>query len=601
MCGIFGVINVATDAGLETCAKTLTHRGPDAFGSYYRAEEKIYLAHCRLAIIDLSDAGRQPMSNSDGDVWLTFNGEIYNFKELRTELESCGHVFRSNSDSEVIIYAYVQWGSDGFAKLEGMFAFGLWDARNKMFFLVRDRVGIKPLYYLLDGEQLAFASEPKALIRLPGYSREVNAEALQSYLIYSYVAGEDSIWNGVKRLQPGSILSFDLARPGISTSQYWAPKMVSRKRGSMELLEEFSELFRHSVQGHLISDVPVGVFLSGGIDSTAVASMAASLQSGIQTLSMGFSDPERDELMAAQQTAEQIGANFHQAHVSLDKWSELQKVFNFLDEPNGDCAIFPSYLLSQEARKNVKVVLAGDGGDELFGGYSRHFYTVNARLHKKLMFRVGDMLGPKITNRFSTTKRLDKLQHYLFLSAPGFSLDEIQSLFPSSQGKNTEHDEAYLYRKHFNPLLEPFKSLQAVDYHTYLIDNNLAKLDRMSMACSLEVRVPLLDHKIVEFAFSLSDEQCVGKDGKSVLREYLRAQGLLHVLNKPKRGFSFTVNELWPIKEMQSILLASHMIRDGFMDECGVQKLIRASDAYNYSFKLWLLAVLEMWYRKWMA
>jgi len=599
MCGIFGSFNVA-DADESLCS-VLQHRGPDGAGYYHDPVFPVALGHNRLSIIDLSDAGHQPMCNEDKTVWITFNGEIYNFQELRPELEAKGHIFGSNTDTEVIIHAYEEWGKDCLLRFNGMFAFCIWDRNKKLLFLARDRLGIKPLYYSDSAGRLIFGSEPKVILSHPGFQRGISNPALISYLIYRYVAGGQSIWKGIKKLLPGHCLSYDLEKQKLTIHQYWSLKAKQKKRSKEEALDRFNELFTSAVKYRLISDVPVGVFLSGGVDSSAITGVASQLSPHINTFSIGFSESNRSELDDARVVADHLKTTHHQAKVNSGNISDLKSIFATLDEPLGDSSIIPTYLVCREGRKYAKVILAGDGGDELMGGYN--WYT---QFRQIMMIRpIAMLLGPALgmlgrTGRLVSAAK-DPCELYRQLTSPRFSLGEIQKLFPHVNKEDFPESENYLLKHYYRNDLQPYKRWQYVDAHTFMTDDILAKVDRASMANSLEVRVPFLDHRLVEFAFALPDNLCINRgEKKYLLKEYLKKRVPSKIINKPKQGFSCPITTYWPIKQMIQEVDDGMLLQNGMLAKAGWMQLRNQKRIPYRESKIWLIAVLEKWAGEWL-
>ncbi len=601
MCGIFGVAG-GTQQEWATHAKLLRHRGPDDFGEYGDPKGRAYLSHCRLAIVDLSSCAHQPMSNEDGTVWLTYNGEIYNFAELRGCLEQCGHVFRSHSDTEVILHAYEEWGIDCIRRFNGMFAFALWDQTRGRMLLARDRIGVKPLYYLHDGVRLAFASEPKALVSLPFYRKGVDGSALATYLMHGYVAGERSIWKGIRRLLPAHYAVFDVGARTLVTRRYWSLAPATREWGEDEALDQLDSLMTSSVKGALMGDLPVGVFLSGGIDSTSIATAAARQNPRLNTCCIGFEGWAFSESASAQETARRLGTRHHEATMSVQSLTGLAGLFDAYDEPLGDTSIFPTFLLAREARRCNTVVLSGDGGDELFGGYEWYSWTVACRRRKKALFCLFPFLRVLGWGRTSLGRRCDPLEHFRRMSGGGFDVRDLCRMLPRSVLGEILPDETDLYRGHDRHDLHGYLRWQYIDTMTYLVDNNLAKVDRASMAQGLEVRLPFLDHRLVEFAFSLPESLRVrGHEKKYLLRRSLERQGLDHVLPFKKQGFSCPVGLYCPTSDLAAEVRSGALCELGIFDRSGLHAVLERSIRNAETYRVWLLWVLEKWCRRWLA
>jgi asparagine synthase (glutamine-hydrolysing) len=601
MCGIFGLAGPGFDMPQrERQARLLARRGPDGFGAHVDTRHQVYLAHCRLAVIDLSARGAQPMCNEDGSVWITFNGEIYGFAALRAELQACGHRFATATDTEVIIHAYEEWGIGCLARLNGMFAFALWDSRLGKIFLVRDRLGIKPLYYGCFSGTLAFASDTRALLGLPWVRRELEPSALASYLLYRYVAGEASIWRGISRLLPGHYLEYDLARHSGSTQRYWQLPLETQGWTAESALERFGELFEGSVWDCLVSDVPVGVFLSGGYDSSAVAAAAQGGAATTNTFSIGFAGWARDERAPAAETARLLHTAHHETVLGEEQFASIDEVVGAYDEPLADSSIFPTYLVSAFARRHATVALSGDGGDELFGGYTWYGHTVDCSARKRLAFLLEPLVRALGLHHSPWGRRCVTTEHYRLLNSPTFTLRDIRRLFPALPRDELPDEESYLYRQHLRRELTGYRRWQYVDLNTFLVDNNLTKVDRASMAHSLEVRVPFLDHRLVEFAFSLPQTLAVAEGrGKRLVGHWLMKNGLGAVLTRPKLGFSCPWQRFWPVSDMAGEIAHGQLVRSGILDAKALNAVLPVGvDAANDA-QLMVLAILERWARKW--
>jgi asparagine synthase (glutamine-hydrolysing) len=602
MCGIFGIAGPHFDTpARERQARQLSSRGPDGFGEHVDASQGVYLAHTRLSVIDLSPRGAQPMCNEDGTVWITFNGEIYGHGAIRAELEALGHRFASATDTEVIIHAYEQWGIECLSRLNGMFAFGLWDSRAGKMFLVRDRLGIKPLTYGIFDGTLCFSSDARALVGLPFVQRELDPSALACYLLYKYVSGEQSIWQGVRRLLPGHLLEFDVVAGRADVRRYWTLPLEKRNWTAADALGRFSELFAESVRDCLVSDVPVGVFLSGGYDSSAVARAASDMTGQLATFSMGFAGWDRDERIAAAETATLLQTVHREMQLGSEQFATLDDVIGAYDEPLADSTIFPAYMLCREVRKHATVALSGDGGDELLAGYTWYGHTVNASLRKRMAFSLEPMLMAMGADQTAWGQRCSTAAHYRMLTSPTFSIPELTRLFPGISAQSRPDDASYLYRKHLRPELSGFQRWQYLDMNTFLVDTNLTNVDRASMAHGLEVRVPFLDHRIAEFAFSLPDDlRTTRTQRKVLLAQWLQAHGMSGVVNRPKQGFSSPWQDFWPTSAIASELPRGWLVRLGWMDPRALQSLINGNDLHR-DIKLLVLGTLERWGRQWMA
>jgi asparagine synthase (glutamine-hydrolysing) len=602
MCGIFGMVGRYDHQGLREAALTLKHRGPDGFGEWASPGNMAYLAHCRLAIIDLSEAGRQPMANEDGGIQLTFNGEIYNFAELREELIAAGHRFASHADSEVIIHGYEQWGEDVVGRLRGIFAFALWDQPRKRLFLARDHLGVKPLYYMVRGGEFAFASEPRALLPLLQQPLTPDVDALFSFLRLGYVQGSRSIWEGISRLPAATTLSFDGESGTVALRRYWTPPVKEVPRTLDEAVAATGELLESAVREQLVSDVPIGVFLSGGIDSSLIAAVAAKAKPDIDSFFVDFIGWEGSERDDARTAAAHVGTRHHvgeinQAAFDLHDPKRAHQFFAAFDEPIADLSILPTWHLARRIREQVTVALSGDGGDELFGGYS-WYRQVEATPRRRLAWFVERMRRKVGLGREWPSGCADQHEYYHLLHFTSFTTSELAMLFPQWAEKANKLRAGIRTGRKTEASTDDPRYWQQLDLQTFLVDSNLARVDRASMAHGLEVRVPLLDYRIAELALSLPPALVdPGMGGKPVLRR-LAAQFLpTRLQTKPKQGFSFPLERVISTDAMISTLRDGSMARRGMLDKEGLEAWLHQG---NQELKLWLLFVLEHWARQWL-
>ena len=631
MCGICGVVNLAGEYSIdESLVQRMIaaqrHRGPDDQGMY--CEAGVGLGFCRLAILDLTPAGHQPMTNEDGTLWLVFNGEIYNFQELVPVLENAGHRFRSRSDSEVIIHAYEQWGADCLQRFNGMFAFAIWDMRKRTIFIARDRLGVKPLYYWSDGTQFAFASELKALLALPCISRRLDMHALQSYLVYEYVPAPESIFMDIQKLPAGHTMELRLdgslqgcVRSTLAPRQYWDVQFAvqdTQRRTADDYVSEFRELFKSAVARRLISDVPLGVFLSGGLDSSSIVAMMSQVSSERpKTFSIGFAEKTFSELDYARIVANHFDTEHHVEILKPDSNELMQTVTTFLDEPFADASALPTYLVSKTARKQVTVALGGDAGDEIFAGYDWYRAqkiaatsvdllpdSLRRQLHafaqcipsteqKKGAFNMlrrflGGATLPRGLQqaRWQSFWEDEDLSQLLLEPAakPQFALDPaLLTLFAGSGSAHALDQQQY------------------ADIKRYLPDDILFKVDRMSMAVSLETRGPFLDYTLVEFAARLpADLRLRGLTGKYLLKRAM--QGLLpeQILHRHKLGFNIPYKN-WLRRELRELLLdtlsSARLQQQGLFRPSYVQTLVHEhlEGVRDHAHKLWQLLIFQLW------
>lgn len=551
MCGIFGLCGqqageAASLGVLQAMGDSLIHRGPDEGGIH--TEPGLGFGMRRLSIIDLA-SGHQPLANEDGSAWIVFNGEIYNYRELTADLVARGHRFATASDTEAVVHLYEDHGADCMKHLRGMFAFALWDARKQTLLLARDRLGIKPLYYAETPQGVVFGSELRALILSPWVRRRIDPRALAAYLTFGYVPDPLSILEGVSKLPPGHVLVVTQGRAG-TPRRYWEPTShfsgTDKPLGEAEAGERLWGHLESAVRSHLVSDVPVGAFLSGGLDSsTVVGIMAREAGVPVKTFSVGFAEKEFDEAPYARRVAQWFGTEHHELTATPRDLGLLEDVLAACDEPFADASAIPTYLVSRLARQHVKVVLSGDGGDELFAGYDR--YVVDRR--ERPLGLLGDLgLGAPLRHLSTAlpegTRGKNFLRHFSMPRMERY-IDAISLFSNGALGELLEPEVASTRPTPFEEALsesrglDPLSRLQALDLRTYLPGDILTKVDRMTMAHSLEARVPLLDHPLVEFACRLPPGlRMRGGQTKFLFRRVLRGRVPDEVLDRPKRGFA---------------------------------------------------------------
>jgi len=612
MCGIFGVFGKErgwpADPGvLHKMADAMVHRGPDGGG--FHTDDCFGMGMRRLSIIDLA-TGEQPIANEERKLWVVFNGEIYNYREMTRDLVARGHRFSTASDTEVLVHLYEEMGEDFVTRLRGMFALALWDSSRRTLFLARDRLGIKPLYYATTPEGFVFGSELKAVVKSPWVSGRVDRRALAAFLRYGYVPDPLSILEGVTKLPPGHTLTVRDGEPGAPRA-YWEPTRFFRSHGPEPPEEELGErlwaLLTDAVRSHLVSDVPLGVFLSGGVDSsTVLAIMAREGGVRVKTFTIGFREQGFNELPYARRVAEWFGTEHHERLVEPGDLSLLEEVLSAFDEPFWDVSAIPTYLVSRLAREHVKVVLSGDGGDELFAGYER--YLVDQR--RRLVGLAGDNgLGAPLRGLSSALPEGTPGKNYLYhLSLPRMEryLDSI-SLFPA-RAVCTILDPAAgaACDAVFTPLLDAGRGLDALsqlqdfDLRTYLPGDILTKLDRTTMAHSLEGRVPFLDHPLVEFACGLPPRlRLRSGETKYLLKRVLKGRVPDEVLTRPKQGFGVPV-DVWFSKQLPGFF--SDILGDGSrLESLGIRRsavrtlleLHARKGRPDHRQQLWGLAVLD--------
>ena len=622
MCGITGRFNFNASQPVERarlCAMTtaLAHRGPDADGYY--VGDGIGLGHRRLSIIDLA-TGDQPVANEDGTVLTVFNGEIYNFAEVRRELETHGHVFRTHSDTEVIVHGYEQWGPDAVTRFRGMFAIAVWDAPKRRLLLVRDRLGIKPLYYSLLASGMVFGSEIKALLEDPDVPRDWSAESLDAYLALQYVPCPQTIYEGIFKLPAAHYL---VAEPGrVAIKRYWDLQFTGTGDASREheYLDRLEELLLESVKLRMISDVPLGAFLSGGIDSSlvvsAMAKLSGSSRSHVVTTSVGFAEQAFNELSYARTVATHLATEAHEKVVDPDIGDLLPKLAWHLDEPFADSSAVPTYYVSKAAREHVTVALSGDGGDELWAGYARHRVEHSELVARRWLGRTGGRLAAWLGTRLPLTmKGTRSLRHLALPPADAYARKHAYGLFDDDVRSTLYARDFALTVRDTDPYLsfrrahdgcaspDPLDRALYVDVNTYLVDDILTKVDKMSMAVSLEARDPLLDHKLLEFSATIPSTLKLRKGrSKHLLRKLLERYVPSPIVNRPKQGFAAPVGE-WlrgPLSTMVNELLQDGRMRDrGIFDPSAVRRLWveHRTKTHDHTHRLWSLVMLELWFR----
>lgn len=599
MCGICGVKDkiVIDRNNLKEMTSSLRHRGPDS--SNIEVLRNTGLGHARLSIIDLSASGNQPMSNEDQTIWLTYNGEFYTFIEYKEELIKKGHIFKSNTDSEVIIHLYEEYGLEFVEKLRGMFSFAIYNSKEDRLVLVRDRVGIKPLYYYYDGSKFVFASEIKAILKYPGVNREIDFEALNMFFTFGYISGEKSIYKNIKKLPPAHYLVFE--KDKIKIKRYWTLPGKINYRNEHETLIDLDNILNEAVRMRMVSDVPLGVLLSGGVDSSLVASiMAKHSDKPIKTFSISFSDNKYNEIEHARKVAEYIGSEHYEFNVDLEKSEIIEDLMYYYDEPFADSSAIPTYFVSKMAKEYVTVVLSGDGGDELFGGYNWYDWMYRKAAFERVPITLRRIIGS--LNRITPLNYPGK--HFLsvfdyneydtfFERTAFFNKKELKKLLNIDRNEDYLNDYKDFYNNSGTTLLQ---RLTRTDFNHYLSDDILTKVDRASMSVSLEARVPLLDHKLCEFAFSLPDEfKIKGRYRKYIIKQIAKNYLPPDFNYERKQGFSIPQSE-WLRGKYGDIIL--DMIPDNeYLHKNYVKALVKEHKSGNKinSKKLWPILIFLLW------
>ena len=534
MCAILGGNN--PNWKYKDAIMSMQHRGPDSVRTYFDGE--ITMAFARLSIIDLSETAMQPMSSYDNNVYITFNGEIYNHMTIRTDLEKMGYRFRTNCDTEVILNGYLEYGLNSLLdKIEGMFAFAIYDKRIKRIYLIRDRVGIKPLFYYYDGNDLAYSSELKGITNLIDRSFEIDNTAIYDYLTYQYIPRPKTLYKNIFKQEPGTVVEYSLNSRTIKVKTYWELKPNEAQSRVVtdygQLFENIRGIIKKNVNMQLVADVPVGVFLSGGIDSSIIAKTTKEFKPNVHSFSIDFTRRRLSERAYVDKAIESTGM---EGHIFLVKNSDIlelyESIIEWFDEPFADIGAFPSFILSNKTRDYVTVALSGDGGDELFAGYSRHFMHIKARASVPSDIDTDLEL---ISSTLSVMKKRDKMVFKEFIGIP------------------RDYDDYWFFRKFYNLELPPITRLQYLDFKTYLPESVLTKTDRTSMQASLEVRVPFLNRELIEFVFGLHEQDRCGNGDttKYLLKETFSGELPDSILYREKKGFNSPGFENEPFPQRQ--------------------------------------------------
>ena len=626
---------------LPGACERLAHRGPDDSGLYFEENAGIGFAHRRLSVIDLSSAGHQPMSTDDGKLHISYNGEIYNFKQIRNILEQLGHKFISATDTEVVLKAYLQWGTGCLEKFSGMFALAIWDNRNQTLFLARDRLGIKPLYYHLSENHntLLFSSELKALMAFGGFTKEVNPDSIPLFFHYQYIPAPRTIFKNTYKLLPGHFLIYN--GDNVKTEEYWglpelSPSATDSGPDEEEYLQRLDDVLTRAVSDRLISDVPLGALLSGGIDSSVVVALMQKVSATpARTFSIGFKEQGYNEAPWAAKVAQHLKTEHTELYVSAkDALEVIPRLPDYYDEPFADSSAIPTFLVSHLTRQKVTVALSGDGGDEQFAGYVRYWTTRTMAASfnrwplpaKKMLAKaLGGFPSSWIEKCYRPSRRFlpqrlrvanfpDKWQKLLKLMDETriselyrmticlWSAREISEML-SQELPRSRYEETFEQTVDW-PLLS---RLMRVDQKTYLPDAMLTKVDRASMANSLEVRVPLLDHRVVEFSAVLPESlKYRNGTGKYLLKKLLSRYLPTNLFERPKMGFGVPIDR-WLRFELKDLLLdylsAERLKREGLFDAEQVEKKVKEhlSGQLNHQYRLWSLLMWQMWRERWLG
>lgn len=620
MCGLSGLVYFDRNRNVELpvlkkMADSISHRGPDDEGYY--CEKNIGLAFRRLSIIDIH-SGHQPLTNLNGSVHIVFNGEIYNFLELKKILIQKGCTFRTQCDTEVILYLYEEYGEECLKYLRGMFAIAIWDVNKQQLFCARDRFGIKPFYYYCDDEKFVFGSEIKAILRSNTIDTTLSHDALDSYFAFGYITSDLSIYSKIKKLQPGNYLLLSFNREvKMEVKQYWEIKFEPDYfKTESQWVEEIEACFSETVKLHMISDVPLGAFLSGGIDSSSVvAMMAKNSPKPIKTFSIGFKEQEFNELKYAREISTRYGCEHHEQIVEPESISLLPKLVSAYDEPFADSSAIPTYYVSKLAREYVTVALSGDGGDELFAGYTGYTKFKNirsfplsfkrVRLNRMIWGNIHKMIPQSVKGK-GLTYFLSQDKEYAFAYQTAWTNNERRKLI-TGQDNGVSISKAELFKESIlrkNENHDFISNLQYLDMRTYMVDDILTKVDRASMMNSLEVRVPFLDHKFAELTFKIPPGlKLKGNEKKYILKRSMNNYLSDNILNHPKQGFGVPLS-LWfkdDLKEyVNDTLLSRNPLLSNFLSKNYVKGIIEKDrkGRRDFSSKIWSLIFFEEWLKQ---
>lgn len=580
MCGILAISSKNTLNTEETITKllySLEHRGKDNTNFVLLNNNYDAIGHCRLSLIDLSPSSNQPIVNENSTIYLSFNGEIYNYKELREELISCGHVFKSNGDAEVVVHGYEEWGVNILSRLNGMFALVIYDSLQKKYFCARDRIGIKPLYFAYTSDVFIASSEIKPIINYPNFKKEINFFSVSEYLTYRYIPSPNTIYKNVYKLPPATYIIYENHKIS-GPHEYWSLNPTQKKYNG-DIVDEVKHRLLLSVKNHLISDVPVGVFLSGGIDSSTIAALVSECNYKPIAFSLGFQNWEKSEHLPAKKVADTLNIPFKEKIITNDTFSNILDSVYFYDEPIADISIIPTFEISRFASQHVPVVLSGDGGDELFAGYTWQ----NLAMKSYWLFKI---------------KPDNIVKYYARSMSMGlFDNAELKKILHPSLHSYISDDVYHFYRKHFIKELHPLKAIQYLDLKTFLAELVLTKVDRASMAHTLEVRVPFLEYQLVEFMFSLSPKDYYRKkQSKYLLRQIIKNTIPSEIIQLPKQGF-VGPDAFYQNKEIyKNYLTNSELVNNQVINKNILEEYLNKNDYW----RLWKILVLEIWYRKWM-
>jgi asparagine synthase (glutamine-hydrolysing) len=627
MCGICGVVGQPDERLIKSMLARIEHRGPDDEGVYIgeaSTGERVGLGHRRLSIIDLSPAGHEPMPDASGRIWLTYNGEIYNFKDLRRELESLGHRFKSETDAEVIIYAYIEWGRECLSRFNGMFAFAIWDARDESLFIARDRLGIKPLYYADTTAGFAFASEIKALLAIPGFERTPDLDALDQFMTFLWTPDPRTAFRGVLKLPPAHYLVYRNGKTEVS--EYWDLSFdEDLSLSEAEWTEALRAQITRSVRAQMVSDVPLGAFLSGGLDSSTIVALMTGASQKVTTYTFGFTQEDlrydilEDDVKYARIVGRKFKTDYQEHYLEPRVMELLPKLVYHLDEPVADPAIITSYLICRAGRERLTVLLSGMGGDEVFAGYPRHaavkiagaYNMIPSMLSRPVVDALPGAKPGRFTALFRNTKKLARSaalperERYLGFGTYFTEVEKRELYSGAMREAANDFDPYRQHQKYFDRVATQdfVNQMLYVDLKTFLPCLNLTYTDKTSMAASTEVRVPLLDHELVELAARMPARlKLKGLTGKHILKRAAEAWLPPEIISRKKAGFSAPIRA-WLVRDLremvEDLLSESNINRRGYFEYSVVRRLIdeNLSGREDNSLKVFQLLTLELWHR----
>ena len=626
MCGITGIFDTRGKrdidrVALERMNQSQFHRGPDEGGVH--VEPGVGLGHRRLSIIDVS-TGQQPLYNEDGSVCVVFNGEIYNYQELIPELQSLGHTFHTRSDTEVIVHAWEAWGEASVERFRGMFAYVLWDRNRETLFLARDRLGVKPMYYaILDDGTLLFGSELKSLLAHGGLKREIDPLAVEEYFSLGYVAEPRSIFRQGRKLPPASTLAIRRGQPVGEPREYWDVRFsLDQKLSDADACEQLTEKLRESVRMRMISEVPLGAFLSGGVDSSAVVAMMAGISADpVSTCSIAFADPAYNESEFAKKVADRYHTNHHIETVESEDFDLIDTLARIYDEPYADSSAIPTYRVCQLARKHVTVALSGDGGDESFGGYRRYKLhlmeehmraALPAGLRRPLFGALGQLYpkadwAPRMFRAKTTFEAMARNSVQAYFHSMSLIRTPLRTNLYSDSFKKLlagySAEEVFTRHAARAGTDDPLALIQYIDLHTYLVGDINTKVDRASMAHSLEVREPLMDHPLVEWLATLpSSLKMRGRESKFMLKKAMEPYLPADIMYRPKMGFAVPLARWFrgPLRaRVRKALLGGPLVESGWFNPAVIRVIVEQheSGAYDHSTPIWMLLMYDAFLR----